>query len=132
MLECEGQPNVYFASDGRGLGMQDGESMLCGGGTGFPPQVGTRIREKSEAEQYLSEYPTTAVMIDGKEVQKLTYTDTEGLHPGMETTLYLTDMGDSYLEFAYNKPPDSENYDASEASRDKFTTMIEETVRFIR
>lgn len=131
IVECEGRPNVYFGSDERGVGMTDGASILCGGGTDFPAQVSVRTEEKADAERALASQQPTTVTIDGQEVQKVTYTNSaESLHPHLENTMYFVERENDYVVFRYAKWPAGADYDTSEESKNKFIHMMEETLRF--
>lgn len=132
-LKCDNTPqSLYMASDNRGIGKSENvESILCSGGTDFPPQVSVRLVEKG----FTSSGETTPqeLKIDGHVAYKYTYiSDDNGLHPaGTETTWYTVEKDDGVLVITYHKAASDEYSDNSEASKAAFTKMVESSLEIL-
>ena len=129
-LETTTQATVYLASDDRGLGIQDnGDSILCGGGSDFPPQAAIFSRESIDTPAAEPEM----VIVSGVEAMKyVSVEDSDGeLRPeGFTTITYVIPRGDgSKLVAIYSQwPSSSEGYDTSDASRGIFESIIENSL----
>lgn len=132
-LKCEGRDNaLYMASDNRGIGKQGESSILCGGGTDFPPQISFQSVDK--ANVYYPEFKPDELVIDGKNALKyVVLAEGDGLSvAGFETTTYYIGRDTDVLVITYSKwPTGTEGYDISPESKAKFTEIIESSLKFI-
>jgi archaellum component FlaF (FlaF/FlaG flagellin family) len=125
---------VYFGTTDEGLAIVDGkDTQLCGGGSDFPPQMTFAIRTKDENGP--SPTNPTKVSIDGRAAKKsVGVTGPDSIMPGLESTGYFVELDDNkYVIFSYSRFPEmvEGERDNSQASRDLFTKMIEEDLKFI-
>lgn len=122
---------IYLGSDNRGVGISgDGKSILCGGGTDFPPQVSIAVKAEND---YVGKATPTLLTVDGHSAKKyVDVLDGAGLYPeGFEWTAYYIYMDGGVLEARYAKwPQGDEYYDTSEESKNEFTKLIEQTLSF--
>lgn len=133
LVDCNDEYKaIYLASDDRGVGINDdGQSILCGGGTDFPPQVSIMVKPEND---YQGDTQPTAVTIAGYPASKyVDVLDGSGLYPaGFEWVTYYIDRGSDVLEIRYAKwPADEAHYDTSEESKQLFTELVEKSLRFL-
>jgi len=135
-LSCERSDDiqaVYFASDERGIG-NGNDSLLCGGGTDFPPQMSFMIIPTSDNQELKAEF--TTIQIDNVKVKKyVIITDENSIRPpGFEITYYsaILDNGKTAI-FIYNKLPlsSSDTYDTSNETKQQFEDLVELTLQFL-
>lgn len=136
-VECDSehlenpQNTVYFGANNYGVGIFEGsESILCGGGTDFPPQI-TISRVDTE---YAFMGETAELTIDDKPAKKYVETASEeGILPGLERTSYVVDMGgNEYVVFVYNRFPgkSGDSRDNSDGTLGEFIKLVEKSTRF--
>ena len=133
-LKCDsGLGGLYLGSDGRniGLGDSESESILCGGGTDFPPQI---VFDISTSD--LTDFSRSGLTIDSHRAIKAEAVSTEeGLRPaGFKTVMYTIEGESQDLKIVYNQWPDTEDYsaayDVDPVNEDTFSRIVEETLQF--
>lgn len=132
-LKCDDRPkSLYLASDNRGIGkMGDGNSILCSGGSDFPPQISFELVEPGFASN--GDITPQELRIDGHAARKYTYVDDgTGLRSaGAETTWYTVEKNDGILVITYHKAASDEYSDSSESSKAAFTQMVESSLEIL-
>lgn len=130
LVDCDDEQEViYLGSDDRGVGIVDGASILCAGGNDFPPQISMRVKPGND---HLG--VTESVMVAGRKAEKYTQVaDDTGLYAaGLEQTVYIVDLPEGVLEISYVKwPAGVSDYDTSKESKQKFTKLVEESLRIL-
>lgn len=131
------QNRVYFGTNEAGLGIVDGsDANICGGGTDFPPQMAFEINDNDdEYREHGHAQPFTVVEIDGIDARKsVTVGSSDSIPPGLERTQYVVDINDTqHVVFSYARFPDvtSDPRDNSEASRQMFIDLVENSLKFL-
>ncbi|MDB5162492.1 MAG: hypothetical protein JWN28_99 [Candidatus Saccharibacteria bacterium] len=131
-LNCKDNPNiVFFASDSRGIG-GDNDSLLCGGGSDFPPQMSFYIANGSVEIAN----DASSLIIDGLEAQKSVFVSSnESIRPeGFEITKYSVPLADGRaVVFTYSKWPkeSTSSYDTSDETKQRFQDLVESSLTFI-
>lgn len=131
LVDCDDEQEViYLGSDDRGVGVVNGgASILCAGGSDFPPQISMRVKPGND---YLG--VTDAVMVAGRKAEKYTQVaDGSGLYAeGLEQTVYIVDLPKGVLEISYVKwPVGVGDYDTSDDSKHQFTKLVEDSLRIL-
>lgn len=130
LVDCDDEQQViYLGSDERGVGIVNGASILCAGGSDFPPQISMRVKPGND---HLG--VTEPVMVAGRKAEKYTQVaDDTGLYAaGLEQTVYIVDLPQGVLEISYVKwPAGTGDYDTSEESKQQFTMLVEESLRIL-
>ncbi len=126
-LRCDQrEKTLYMASDDRGLGRGEGESVLCGAGTDFPPQIYVGLLPAGS--RYEGNAPAETLTISGKSAKK--YVDVsngdELREAGFKTTTYYIEIESGVLIAVYNRWPEGlGDYDTSQESENSFIQMVE-------
>ncbi len=133
-LSCDDNPNiVFFGSDVRGIG-GDNDSLLCGGGSDFPPQMSFYIAQTSGSVEDAAD--PSMLNIDGLEAKKSVFVSSgDSIQPeGFEITKYSVVLPDGRVIVAtYSKWPSSASgsYDTSDETKRRFQELVESSLTFI-